>query len=1066
MSRVRTGPGSPGEDSSQRVIRQSALTSVVALVAVLSGLVLDVVVIASFGAGTESDAFVLAARLPLAITAIAIVVANQVLVPTFTAWETDLADGERARATSGLLVIVGVGASAVAGLMAVAAYPVMRALAPTLDPSRVELAASLARTMVWFVPCVLVAELFRAWLNARYSFAVPAAMTLLLNVTAVSVILLSPRNIAIVPTAYVAGAAVEVLVLIGMAVYRGWRPAAPTFSHPQVRVALRRFARPALGAGLNPLMRTFEMSLALLLPAGAATILHYGNRVASAVGGTVVFRSLMVALLPRQTRAYVTGDQEKFQLLVGTGLRLMSYVSVPMGVLGVALAKPASIAVFQGGRFDAEGAALLGAALMVYAASFPGSGLQRALLAPFYAMRDTRTPLVNTVLGIAANAVLLPAAMWFAPTDQLKILAVAAAYSASQYVNVAHAWWAVRRKTSVDLPYAGSDLAWSLGAATCAVLPAAFLLSTGSGSTSRVGELVVVIIAGLVGVGIAFAVLLLHPRSYGSMSTWSSGRTEGLEHPERTLAVPPEVVDEGTPMRLAQDAAQEASSDETSTDTPTSRSSRRPGSTRISVAQVLPSVAVFIIALALTAYIAVSLASGADTSIIAAPVALTLALALAVVAYHDVEVFLLCALALRTSLDAVVLPGSGVLDPGGLLGMVTIGVGGVWIVSRRIELGKSMPVTWLGVSLVFFLTAAAASVPTSAAPFVSAVEFARISSITLVFLLAEQFAARRDATREFIIAIGAALVLPTVVALTQLMSGRGLFEAGGFSRIRGTFTHSNPLAYFCLVVFVLALAVALQTIGTARAAAWSAAAVSGTLLVLTYTRSAWIAAVLATAVMLWYTKRRALVWSAIAIAVVVAFVPSISSRFADLDQTERESGAAGNSLVWRVEYWGESLGLAKDSPIAGLGLKAVAESTDIGKPPHNDFVRAYVEMGVLGLVAFAVMIWSMLRASFAAVTDAARRRLGGLDMAVAATAAGISVAVALLSVVANLLSQVVMMWYAVAIMGLASGALLRRQRHDRAAARGGPRRGEPTPTVASQRPRSSDLAEDLAEDLA
>ena len=64
-------------------LRQSSTSSMAALLAMLSGLLLDVVLASKFGAGRTSDAFFVASRIPIGLSALLMTVATQVLVPMF-----------------------------------------------------------------------------------------------------------------------------------------------------------------------------------------------------------------------------------------------------------------------------------------------------------------------------------------------------------------------------------------------------------------------------------------------------------------------------------------------------------------------------------------------------------------------------------------------------------------------------------------------------------------------------------------------------------------------------------------------------------------------------------------------------------------------------------------------------------------------------------------------------------------------------------------------------------------------------------------------------------------------
>jgi peptidoglycan biosynthesis protein MviN/MurJ (putative lipid II flippase) len=205
----------------------------------------------------------------------------------------------------------------------------------------------------------------------------------------------------------------------------------------------RLSVRPIVAGGLNPVARVAEQVLLSFMPAGSITIVAYGYRLISAVGGTVFFRSVMVTLLPRLSAA--SSRPAELTRLTRQGLRFMLGLSLPLTAFVAALAVPGAVVVFQRGRFTRDQALLLGAVIAVYAFSLVGSAVQRALLAPFFALLDTRTPLRNTVYGVVANLVLLPIAVGgMTLLGGPPVIGVAIAYSAAQYVNVAHAVYRVR----------------------------------------------------------------------------------------------------------------------------------------------------------------------------------------------------------------------------------------------------------------------------------------------------------------------------------------------------------------------------------------------------------------------------------------------------------------------------------------------------------------------------------------------------------------------------------------------------------------------------------------------
>ena len=454
----------PDENSSRDVVRQSGLTSVAALAAIVSGLVLDVSIAATYGAGAATDAFFVAARLPLGLVAIVMVGANQALVPAIS---TSLErDGRAAthRLVSTLITLTVVGGVALASLIGLIAWPLMRVTAPGLSPASVRLAASLARVMFLVVPLVAVAEILRAYLNSRYSFVAPAAMNVVMNGLAAALILGLSAGISAVAWAYVAGALAQAVFMLAMAYRRGFR-FRPSLRgrEPRVVAVGRLLVRPLVGAGLNPVARLGEQLFTSFIPTGSITVLNYAYRLISAIGGSVLFRSVVIAIVPRLTSATANGRQDEIRRTTRLGVKIMLLLSLPLTAFMAVLAKPAALAVFRRGNFTRHEATMLGIVLAVFSLSLVGSGVQRAMLAPFFARLDTRTPLRNTIYGVVANLLLIPVCVLPFGRGEDGIIGIALAYSIAQYVNVAHAWHRMRTEIGVSLRGTSSTF-WRLTA--------------------------------------------------------------------------------------------------------------------------------------------------------------------------------------------------------------------------------------------------------------------------------------------------------------------------------------------------------------------------------------------------------------------------------------------------------------------------------------------------------------------------------------------------------------------------------------------------------------------------
>jgi putative inorganic carbon (hco3(-)) transporter len=374
---------------------------------------------------------------------------------------------------------------------------------------------------------------------------------------------------------------------------------------------------------------------------------------------------------------------------------------------------------------------------------------------------------------------------------------------------------------------------------------------------------------------------------------------------------------------------------------------------------------------------------------------------------------LLALFALRPTLDGLSPNRSagGGLEPSTVVGGMFLLAGILWLVVQYrsgawTKLSRS--------SLAFLIFGGVAVVSSIGAPLpISSLESAsKLLSIAVMLAVLEQiFAVHPERIKPLLIATFASFVVPALVGYVQLRGSKPAqtYNAVDVGRIEGTFVHPSAFASYLVLIIVLAVALAPYVTGRWRRSLGVIAVAALPLLLFTYARGAWVA-LYVTLLVVGLAQSKWLVIGLLAGALVVVFtVPSVSARVGDLSKTKSTTVGVSdpNSLSWRIRYWGRVLPLVKQNPITGIGFDMVAHTTPEKLPPHNGFVQAFVETGVLGLASFLAIvaaIWADLR-------TAARRRLSGFGRGMTLATAAISLALFMQLFSENLLGQSVILWY-------------------------------------------------------
>ncbi len=256
---------------------------------------------------------------------------------------------------------------------------------------------------------------------------------------------------------------------------------------------------------------------------------------------------------------------------------------------------------------------------------------------------------------------------------------------------------------------------------------------------------------------------------------------------------------------------------------------------------------------------------------------------------------------------------------------------------------------------------------TSIAPLTSIQEIARLISLFAIGFLAFISIRKEKDVRKIFFLFFASSILPLGVALYQWFAGIGMADTSlDVPRIFGTFAHPNVLALYLYSLLVVAC-LFFHLEDQKRPTVWLFFYVGlvMVLLLLTFTRVAWIAAFLFLLALALWRYRRLLAPLVLGPLLLILLVPSIQERVTESFETNPDS-----SVVWREGIWHDvTAKLAIDEKrLWGTGLDTFTQyaedlrgiqfgSTDA----HNDFIKFYVEGGVVGLLIFFAYVFLLAK---------------------------------------------------------------------------------------------------------
>jgi putative peptidoglycan lipid II flippase len=422
-------------ESNKQISRAAGTVMAAIIVSNLTGLVRSMIIANAYGTSPELEAFNAANRVgELLFNLMAGGALASAFVPTFTgllvknqresAWKL-------ASSIANLLLMILTASSLLAIFFA--PWIVDHALAKGFSPEMRHLTVQILRVLLPSVTIFGISGLIMGILNSHQKFLIPALTPSMYSVGIILGVLLLRSRIGIFGLAWgaIIGASLHLLLqLPALFSLKGHYSLTFGLKDPLVSNVGWLMLPRLFGAGIvqlnfwmNTLLCTFQgaatlgngwldrllaiwlNTLAIPFNQGSLNGLTYSFAL-MLMPQAVIAQSIAIASMPTFS-AQVSLDQfDDFRHSLSSSLRAVLMLSVPASIGLVMLRIPIVALLYQRGNFSTESTSLVAWPLLWYAAGLVGHSLVEVLSRAFYALHNTKTPVIIGALAMALNIIL------------------------------------------------------------------------------------------------------------------------------------------------------------------------------------------------------------------------------------------------------------------------------------------------------------------------------------------------------------------------------------------------------------------------------------------------------------------------------------------------------------------------------------------------------------------------------------------------------------------------------------------------------------------------------------
>ena len=281
-------------------------------------------------------------------------------------------------------------------------------------PGQYDRTVSLTRWVFPYIFFMGSAALGVAALNTHRRFVVTSFAPGLLNVAFIGFALLLPgwlgargydRILAMACGALVGGALQVVAQWPSLRAIGYLERPRLDLRHPGVREALRRMIPVLFGIGVYYVDVILARRFLSELDVGSQSYFTFALRLCDFPQGIFVM-ALQTATLPSLALLAARQDHTELAKTFAFGMRLALFVALPAATLFVVLAEPIVVLIFQRGEFDRIAAVQTARALQAQGLGIWMVAAVRQLVAVYYAVGDTRSPVIVSAIDLVVFVVL------------------------------------------------------------------------------------------------------------------------------------------------------------------------------------------------------------------------------------------------------------------------------------------------------------------------------------------------------------------------------------------------------------------------------------------------------------------------------------------------------------------------------------------------------------------------------------------------------------------------------------------------------------------------------------
>lgn len=373
----------------------------------LLGLIRDSVTAAKFDAG-NLDVFFQASNVPMVLFIMIGAAITTTLIPLYN---EKLKDGKEQAVEfiNNVLNVFIIITSIISVVCIFFSSPIVQVLNPGFNGDKLLLAQKLTSILIPTLIFNAVIYIFNAVLQSEGNFSIPALVALPLNFIIIGYLVLWGNLHGIVGLTIVTVIATFAQIIPQIIAMKkaGFKyKFKVNFKDPLLIRMCLMLVPVILGTGIQQLNTFIERAQATHFGEGSVTAINYAYRI-FALFVDIFVVTIATVIYPKMARQTSKNEIKEMKETLSDSLAILILIILPITLIVVVQSRPIVYILFQRGEFTEQSTIQTSILLVFYSFGLLAFGIRDFVCKAFYALKDTRTPMINSAFAMGINILLV-----------------------------------------------------------------------------------------------------------------------------------------------------------------------------------------------------------------------------------------------------------------------------------------------------------------------------------------------------------------------------------------------------------------------------------------------------------------------------------------------------------------------------------------------------------------------------------------------------------------------------------------------------------------------------------